>query len=71
MNAVAKMKKPCTVDPVNEKSHTVDTVVSAMKNACTNVNYSNNPHIILELNSHIDLGLNSESEAHTGHDLIS
>jgi hypothetical protein len=69
--AVAEMEKSCTVDTVNGNSHTVDTVVSAMKNACTNVSYSNNSHIILELNSHIDLGLNSESEAHTDHDLTS
>ncbi len=71
VNAVAEMKKPCTVDTVNENSHTVDTVDSAMKNACKNVSYSNNSHIILELNSHIDSELNSESEGHTGHDLIS
>jgi uncharacterized protein YaaQ len=64
------MKKSCTVDTVNENSHTVDTVVSVMKNACKNVSYSNNSHIILGLNSHIDPELNSESEAHTGHDLI-
>jgi hypothetical protein len=56
------MEKPCTIDTVNGNSHTVDTVVSAMKNACKNVSYSNNSHIIL--------GLNSGSEAHTDHDLI-
>jgi hypothetical protein len=61
VNAVAKMRKSCTVDTVNENSHTVDTVDSAMKNACKNVSYSNNSHI---------LELNSESEAHTGQDLI-
>jgi hypothetical protein len=67
------MRKPCTVDTVNGNSHTidtVDTVVSAMKNACKDVSYSNNSHITFELNSHIDLELNSESEAHTDHDLI-
>jgi hypothetical protein len=60
VDAVAEMGKPCTVD----------TVDSAMENACKDVSYSNNSHITLELNSHIDPELNSESEAHTGHDLI-
>ncbi len=71
MNAVAKMGKSCTVDTVNENSHTVDTVDSAMKNACKNVSYSNNSHITLELNSHIGFELNSESGGHTDHDLTS
>jgi hypothetical protein len=57
------MKKSCTVDTVNENSHTVDTIVSAMKNACKNVSYSNNSHITR-------FELNSESEEHTDHDLI-
>jgi hypothetical protein len=59
VNAVAEMEKPCTVDTVNENSH---TVVSAMENACKDVSYSDNSHI---------LGLNSGSEGHTGHGLIS
>jgi hypothetical protein len=67
----SKMEKLCTVDTVNGNSHTVDTVVLAMKNACKNLSYSNNPHITLELNSHIDPELNSGSEEHTDHDLIS
>jgi hypothetical protein len=61
VNAVAKMRKLCTVDTVNGNSHTVDTVVSAMKNACKDVSYSKNSHI---------LEMNSGSEAHTDHDLI-
>jgi hypothetical protein len=64
VNAVAKMGKPCTVDTVNGNSHTVDTVVSAMENACKDVSYSNNSHITR-------LGLNSGSGAHTGHGLTS
>jgi hypothetical protein len=71
------MEKPCTVDTVDENSHTVDTVVSAMENACMRVSYSNNSHIILELDSRIDLGLDSHidpgldsgSGGYTGHDL--
>jgi hypothetical protein len=58
------MEKRRTVDTVNGNSHTVDTVVSAMKNACKNVSYSNNSHITR-------LELNSESEEHTGHGLTS
>ncbi len=62
VDAVAEMGKPCTVDTVDGNSHTVDTVVSAMENACTDVSYSNNSHI---------LEMNSGSEEHTDHDLIS
>ncbi len=69
--AVAEMRKPCTVDTVDGNSHTVDTVVSAMENACKDVSYSNNSHI-LEMDSgsggHIDHGLISSQ--YTGHDLI-
>jgi hypothetical protein len=66
------MEKPCTVDTVDGNSH---TVVSAMENACKDVSYSNNPHITrpgLDSGSeaHTGHGLTSWVEAHTGHDLI-